>query len=138
MNAYWPLLLAAVLAIALAIAVAMGAAVWWQHRRHLANLRHRLEDAEHSRFEISERTAELGERLALVQGALAAQQQALDASRDLAERRAALERALDRGRDSVPHPAWPDTQPMTIAPERAYFAPTEPAELADDRRVTPR
>ena len=134
MNAYWPLLLAAVLALA----VAVGAAVGWQHRRHLANLRRRLEDAEHSRFEISERTAELGERLALVQGALAAQQQALDASRDLAERRAALERALDRGRDSVPHPAWPDTQPMTIAPERAYFAPTEPAELADDRRVTPR
>ncbi|ODV09332.1 MAG: hypothetical protein ABT20_11235 [Rubrivivax sp. SCN 70-15] len=134
MNAYWPLLLAAVLAIALAA----GAAVWLQHRRHLANLRRRLEDAEHSRFEISERTAELGERLALVQGALAAQQQALDASRDLAERRAALERALDRGRDSVPHLPWPDTQPMTIAPERACFAPTEPAELVDDRRVMPR
>jgi uncharacterized protein HemX len=134
MNAYWPLLLAAVLGIALAA----GAAAWWQHRRHLENLRSRLEDAEHSRFEMTERTAELGERLALVQGALAAQQQALDASRDLAERRSALERVLDRERDSVPHPPWPDTQPMTIAPERACFAPTEPAELADEARATPR
>ncbi len=132
MNADWPLLFAAVLAIALAA----GVAAWWQHRRHLANLRTRLDEAEHSRFEMTERTAELGERLALVQGALSAQQQALDASRDLAERRAALDRALDRGRDSVPHLPWPDTQPMTIAPERACFAPTEPAELSDEPHTT--
>jgi len=117
-----------IVTVATVVAACSGAAAWWHHRQRVAQLRRRLADTEHSRLELADEALDLRQRLEAVDQALAAQKPTPGG--DLAERRAALDRALDRAPSAVG--SWIDTQPMTVAPD-TQFEPTQPAELSTTR-----
>ncbi|WP_232504957.1 hypothetical protein [Rubrivivax gelatinosus] len=114
MDAYWPPLLAA----ALVFAVFSVAAAWW-HRRRVAHLKKLLADSEDSRFEAEAEARDLKRRLHTGPSAVV---------HDLAERRAALERALapQEATRTGTDAGWAETQPMSLTPEQQGFAPTQP------------
>jgi type II secretory pathway pseudopilin PulG len=115
--------------LALAIlGVAAGGAALWQQRRFVADLKRQLAQAEHARRELAEQMRELALHL---QARPAAPGEAPD---DAAERKRALERALDAAGPAADFP-WLETMPHDAPTERYDFAATEPAiDIPTDRR----
>jgi len=109
------------------IAVATGGAAWWLHRSRLAALRRELREAQDSRLDLAATAAVLHRRLAEADHALSVLPTLDDALPvgDVAQRRAALERALAAAAPA--QSGWEDTHPLTIP----GFMPTRPAELDD-------
>jgi hypothetical protein len=114
------------LAVAL-LAIFAGAAVWWRQRQRLARLQDELREAQDSRLELIDEAQTLRLQLhASVKSPSGARAAASAALAEVAQRRAALDRALDAAAPAASG-GWQDTLPMGQAPG---FRPTEPASLA--------
>ena len=118
MNALW----APFLAVAAVFVVVAGAAAWWHQRRTVAELQRRLHEAEGSRRELADHMASLRQRLdaARVKAAV---------GDDIAERKLALERALDQAGSAAPEFPWLETMPAAEPGEGTGFEPTRPDHL---------
>jgi hypothetical protein len=113
MNAYW----APFVAVATVFVVAAGGTAWWSSRRTIADLRRRLVESENSRRDMAEQLLTL--RRQVEAGAPPA------TASDVAQRREALERALDTGSRGAPELPWLETQPGAVMNGPA-FAKTQP------------
>jgi len=115
MNAIWAPFVA-VAAVFLAVA---GGAAWWHQHNLIAKLKRRLRESENSRHEMAERAISLRRRADGTPAPIA---------NDMAQRRQALERALD------PAPPgefpWLETMPAVDAVEGPGFEPTQPDHQA--------
>jgi PAB1-binding protein PBP1 len=125
MNASSSFWLAAVLLVVL-----VGAAVWWRQRQRLARLQNELREAQDSRLELIDETQTLRRQLhASVRPPSGARAAASTALADAAQRRAALDLALDAAGPAASG-GWQDTMPMGAAGPAPGFQPTQPAPLA--------
>ena len=113
MNAYW----APFAAVATVFVVAAGGTAWWSSRRTIADLRRRLVESENSRREMAEQMLLMRRQL-----------EAGAPTGDVAQRREALERALEGGsRDAATELPWLETQPgCTATFGGPAFAKTQP------------
>ncbi len=114
---------------ATAAAAALAVALWLRHRRRLAEMERKLAWSEASRFELEHQVSAADEKLQALTRAVQDQQTALQSARELAERRAAVERVLAEAPPSAPAPLteWPDTLPF--GPAGFRYVETMPAEL---------
>jgi hypothetical protein len=109
------------------LCVGAGGAALWQQRRFVADLKRQLAQAEHARRELADQMRELAHQLQAHPGA---------AGPDSAERKRALERALDAASPAAEFP-WLETMPADaeIENERYDFAATEAeVDIPTDRR----
>jgi hypothetical protein len=113
MNAYW----APFVAVATVFVVAAGGTAWWSSRRTIADLRRRLVDSENSRREMAEQLLLLRRQVEAGAPPVAAD--------DVAQRREALERALDTGNRAAPELPWLETMPGDTL-NGPGFAKTQP------------
>lgn len=113
------------------VAVLAGLAVWWRQKQRLARLQNLLRDAEDSRLELFDEAQTLRQQLhASVKAPSTARAAAASvAVAEAAQRRAALDRALDAVAPA-PSGGWQDTMPMAPAADTHRFQPTQPAPLA--------
>ncbi len=113
------------------LAVLAGLAVWWRQKQRLALLQIQLRDAEDSRLELIDEAQTLRQQLhANVKAPSTARTAAASAAvAEAAQRRAALDRALDETA-RAPSGGWQDTMPMAAAADEHKFQPTQPAPLA--------
>lgn len=121
----------------LALAAAAGVAavwLWLRHRRRLAEMERKLAWSEASRFELEHQVLAADEKLQALTRAVEDQASALQSARDLADRRAALERVLAEAPPAAPAPVteWPDTLPF--GPPGFRYAETMPAELSSNEK----
>lgn len=116
--------------LALAAAgIAVAAALWWRHRRKMAEMERRLAWSEASRFELEHQVQAADEKLQALAHAVRKQHSELQSARELSERRTALDRVLADAPESAQPPVteWPDTLPL--GPAGFRYAETMPAEL---------
>jgi hypothetical protein len=117
------------LAAAVVVLVA-AAAVWWRQRQSLARLHDELREAQGSRLELLDEAQTLRRQLhASVKPPSAARAAASAALAEAAQRRAALDLALDAAEPPAPG-GWQDTMPMGATVRAPGFQPTQPAPLA--------
>lgn len=112
------------------VALLAGGAVWWQQRQRLARLQDKLREAQDSRMELLDETQTLRRQLhASVKPPSAARVAASVALAEAAQRRAALDLALDATAPAASG-GWQDTLPMAPAGPAPGYQPTQPAPLA--------
>jgi uncharacterized protein HemX len=116
------------------LVVMVGGAVWWRLRQRLALLKDQLREAQDSRLELFDETQTLRRQLhASVKAPSSARVAASVALAEAAQRRAALELALDATAPAASG-GWQDTMPMAQSGvsgnERSAFQPTQPAPLS--------
>jgi uncharacterized protein HemX len=124
--------LAIVIAVVTVLAMGAGAAGWWHYRRRLAQLRGRLQESEDSRLQLFEHATELQERLDAADQARRASPRPARDTGDTAQRIEELERLLAETTPTKPA-EWQDTLPASQYQDTVIFAPTEPADLQNQR-----